>query len=83
MFIIRTNSSVTSIGSNDFTGCSSLKKVLDHSKITTIRYCSFSECSLKQITIHSSVTLIGKGAFKGCSSLTSISIPSSVTKNWF
>ena len=73
-------SSVTSIGNNAFSGCSSLASITIPSSVTSIGWHAFLGCSsLVSITIPSSVTSIGVSAFSGCSSLVSISIPSSVT----
>ncbi len=83
-------SSVTSIGSGAFQGCSGLTSVTVPSSVTSIPTACFNGCSsLTSITIPSSVTSIGSGnwinasqingAFQNCTSLTSITIPSSVT----
>ena len=73
-------SSVTSIGDNAFSGCSSLTSVTIPSSVTSIGDNAFSGCSsLTSVTIPSSVTSIGGYAFYYCSSLTSVTIPSSVT----
>ena len=73
-------SSVTSIGYNAFSGCSSLSSVELPSSVTSIGNHAFSRCSnLESIELPSSVTSIGNYAFYGCSSLRSIELPSSVT----
>ena len=73
-------SSVTSIGSTAFQGCSGLTSILIPSSVTSIGAVAFAGCSgLTSITIPSSVTSIGYRAFWFCSGLTSITIPSSVT----
>ena len=73
-------SSVTSIGSDAFSGCSSLTSITIPSSVTSIGSEAFFWCTgLTSITIPSSVTSIGYQAFYKCSSLTSITIPSSVT----
>ena len=73
-------SSVTSIGSSAFFGCSGLTSITIPSGVTGIGSNAFSGCSgLTNITIPSSITSIGGYAFRDCSSLTSITIPSRVT----
>ncbi len=73
-------SSVTSIGSSAFLGCSSLTSIEMPSGVTSIGNSAFWGCSsLTSIEIPSGVTSIGSAAFYNCSSLTSIEIPSSVT----
>ena len=73
-------SSVTSIRSGAFLGCSSLASVTIPPSVASIDGSAFSGCSsLTSVTIPPSVTSIRWGAFSGCSSLTSIIIPSSIT----
>ena len=73
-------SSVTSIGSDAFSFCTSLTSIEIPSSVTSIGYEAFNYCtSLTSIEIPSSVTSIGDYAFRSCTSLTSIEIPSSVT----
>ena len=72
--------SVTSIGSSAFEGCSSLTSITIPNSVTSISSSAFSGCSsLTSVAIPDSVTSIGSFAFSGCSSLTSITIPNSVT----
>ena len=72
--------SVSSIGSSAFSGCSGLTTITIPNSVTSIGNAAFSNCSgLTSITIPKSVTSIGEGAFSSCSSLTSIDIPNSLT----
>ena len=72
--------SVTSIGSNAFSGCTGLTSISIPESVTTIGGSAFSGCSgLTSISIPESVTSIGNYAFRNCSGLTSITIPESVT----
>ena len=73
-------SSVTSIGSSVFSGCSGLTSVTIPSSVTSIGSSAFYDCrGLTSITIPDSVTSIGSFSFSGCRGLTSITIPNSVT----
>ena len=66
-------SSVTSIGSAAFYGCSGLTSLTIPSSVTSIGEYAFENCSgLTSLTIPFSVTSIGNSAFRGCSGLTSI-----------
>jgi len=70
----------TSIGSSDFSNCTTLVGITLPNSIISIGLNAFSGCtSLTDITIPNSVNSIGIQAFYGCSSLTSITIPASVT----
>jgi hypothetical protein len=73
-------SSVTSIGSQAFSGCSGLTSITIPSSATSIGSYAFYGCSgLTAVTIPSSVTSIGQQAFSYCSGLTSVPIDSGVT----
>lgn len=72
--------SVTSIGNEAFSSCSSLTSITIPNSVTSVGNRAFYSCSsLTSITIPNSVTEIEEHAFYWCSSLTSITIPNSVT----
>ena len=76
---IKIDSSLNTIGSNAFSGCSSLTEITIPSSLTTIEKSAFLSCSsLNKIVIPESVTSIGDRAFYECLSLKEINIPSSV-----
>ena len=67
---------VVAIGSNAFSNCSSIEKIVIPYGVQSILYESFSGCSsLTEINIPSSVTSVGGGAFRNCTKLASITIP--------
>ena len=72
-------SSLTSIGSSAFEGCSGLTSITLPSSVRSIEFNAFRGCSgLTSITLPSSLTSIGNSAFRDCSGLTSITLPSSL-----
>ena len=73
-------SSVTSIGSYAFSGCTSLTSVSIPEGVSSIGNSAFFGCSgLTSVTIPESVTSIESGTFYNCSSLNSFAIPNCVT----
>lgn len=78
--VITFDGTVTSIGFNAFSYCSSLTSITIPNGVTSIVNEAFAYCSsLTSIIIPNSVTAIGENAFAHCSSLTSITIPNGVT----
>ena len=72
--------SVTEIGNNAFSYCTSLTSITIPDSVTSIGSSAFSYCtSLTSITIPDSVTSIGYNAFEDCHSLTSVTIGNGVT----
>jgi BspA type Leucine rich repeat region (6 copies) len=71
---------VTSIGSDAFLVCTSLKSVTIPDSVTSIGVDVFTECSvLTGVTIGTGLTNIGYDAFSECSSLTNFTVDASNT----
>ena len=74
------SSSITSIGYQAFTFCSSLQSITIPDGVTSIDDYTFSEChSLQSVNIPDSVTSINYRAFSYCYALQSVNIPDGVT----
>lgn len=66
-----------SIGSDSFSGCSSLSDINIPNSVKTIGSYAFFGCGLlSEIALPSSLTSIGDSAFSGCVNVTSINLPS-------
>ena len=73
--------SVTSIGEDAFSRCSSLTSVTIGNNVTSIGYSAFDGCrSLTSVIIPDSVIEICEEVFYNCDSLTSVTIGAGVTK---
>ena len=71
---------VTSIGWNAFSYCTSLKEIVLPDSVASIGNSAFYCCtSLTEIVIPDSVTFIGRSAFAYCDSLTHVTLGSGVT----
>ena len=69
-------SSVKSLGSFSFWGCSKLEKVVMPDGIETVSAYAFSGCtSLKDVTLPATLRLIDMKAFQNCTALSAITIP--------
>lgn len=73
-------SSVTSIGSQTFRGCTELTSITIPNSVTSIGPYAFNGCTgLTSVNIPNSVTTIESSAFQGYTGLTSVIIPDNVT----
>ena len=71
---------ITSIGTDSFHGCSSLKEIKFPKSITSIGIQSFARCeSLEEVDLlHTNVQKLGEYAFYNCTSLREMKIPDSL-----
>ena len=70
---------VTSIGSQAFLNCHSLKSIVIQDGITSIEFNAFKDCNnLVEINLPNSLTIIGDQVFWGCNNLEKIIIPNNV-----
>lgn len=72
--------SVSTIGNDAFSYCTSLSNITIPNSVTSIGYDAFLKCTgLTSMEIPNSVTLIKSTAFKQCTNLTNITLPDSIT----
>ncbi len=77
---LRYFTSITSIPSSAFYGCTGLKSIELPESITSIGGSAFYNCTgLKGVVIPNNVTSVGASAFYGCTSLEEMIIPNNVT----
>jgi len=77
--VIPDNMGIASIGSQAFSGCSTLRSVTMPDSINSIGGRAFSGSSLSSINLSKNLTSIGIEAFRGCNNLTNVVVPSGVT----
>ena len=64
--------SITSIGDNVFSGCTSLTRVVVNENITTLQNTFFGCTSLQEVKIASGTTTLSGSPFRGCTALVSV-----------
>lgn len=73
-------SQLSSIGTDAFYGCTSLKSVVIPGSVTSLGFGVFQNCAgLEKVKIENGLTTIPSQAFLGCSSLVDVEVPDSVT----
>ena len=71
--------SLTTLGSNAFESCKSLKTIKIPSRVTAIPENCFCECSLMEsVSLLAGLVKIGAYAFNGCQNLESVALPESL-----
>ncbi len=76
---VKLPSTVTTIGSFAFHGCTALPEIDLHEGIVSLGERAFQNCdSLTELTIPKSMTSIGEFAFHGCDGLAELKLPDSV-----
>ncbi|MBQ7499808.1 MAG: leucine-rich repeat protein [Clostridia bacterium] len=71
---------IVRIGSNAFSDCTSLKKVVLPESVTEIGDRAFYRCGINDINIPSHLEVIGASAFNKCYTLADVILPSTVVK---
>ena len=78
--ILYQNMSVTTICSEAFRNCTSIKSITLHDGIDAINANAFSGCSgLASIVLPDSLSSLGKSMFSGCTALVSVVLPKEIT----
>ena len=73
------NFTLTTIPSNVFDGCTSLKNITLPTSINKIDNNAFSNSGIENIVIHNGITYLGNSVFYGCTSLSEITLPNTIS----
>lgn len=73
------NFTLTTIPSNVFDGCTSLKNITLPTSINKIDNNAFSNSGIENIVIHNGITRLGNSVFYGCTSLSEITLPNTIS----